>query len=334
MIFILGILWPIIPMAMEREIKITGQTMGTVYQVKVITENGIDAEKLQKSIENRLKNINQSMSTYIPDSEISRFNDLSRAGGVFKVSEDFWSVMSMAKRVYDLTEGAWDGTVAPLVNLWGFGSKKTVDQVPSATAINAMLPVVGFDLVEMKSGRQLGKKNAAVTLDLASIAKGYAVDHLVQLLVKKGFNHHLVEIGGETYAAGRRLDGQPWRVGINRPERNAPFDAVYKVVSLSNKALATSGDYRNYFESNGRFYGHVIDPRNGYPVTNGIVSVSVLADTCTLADGLATGIMVMGLEKGLALVDRLQQVECLIVVRTSDGHLSDHTSRAFPAENL
>lgn len=334
MILTMGSVWSSMAMAMEREAKIFGQTMGTVYQVKVVTENGIDAEKLKNSIENRLKKINQSMSTYIPDSEISRFNNLDQFGQAFKVSEDFWTVMTMAKQVYGLTEGAWDGTVAPLVNLWGFGSKKTVDRVPSETAINALLPAIGFDLIEMGAGRQLGKKDAAVTLDLASIAKGYAVDQVARLLEENGFHHYLVEIGGETFAAGHRLDGQPWRVGINRPERNAPFDAVYKVVSLSDRALATSGDYRNYFELNGRFYGHVLDPRNGYPVTNGIVSVSVLADTCALADGLATGMMVMGVEKGLALVDRLKQVECLIVVQSPDGRLSDHMSRAFQAENI
>ena len=333
-ILVVGSIRPITTMAEEREVKITGQTMGTVYQVKVVTENGIDAEKLKKSIKNRLKKINQSMSTYIPESEISRFNDLDQIGQTFKVSEDFWTVMTMAKQIYGLTEGAWDGTVAPLVNLWGFGSKKTVDRVPSETAINALLPAIGFDLIEMGAGRQLVKKDVAVTLDLASIAKGYAVDQVARLLEEKMFHHYLVEVGGETYAAGHRLDGQPWRVGINRPERKAPFDAVYKVVFLSDRALATSGDYRNYFESNGRFYGHVLDPRNGYPVANGIVSVSILADTCTLADGLATGIMVMGVEKGLALVDRLKQVECLIVARSPDGHLSDHMSRAFQAENI
>ncbi len=334
MLLIVGSIWPVTAIAMEREAKITGQTMGTVYQVKLVTENEIDAEKLKKSIENRLKKINQSMSTYIPDSEISRFNDLDQVGQTFKVSEDFWTVMIMAKQVYGLTEGAWDGTVAPLVNLWGFGSKKTVDRVPSETVIHALLPAIGFDLIEMGAGRQLGKRDAAVTLDLASIAKGYAVDQVARLLRKKGFHHYLVEIGGETFAAGHRLDGQPWRGGINRPERNAPFDAVYKVISLSDRALATSGDYRNYFESNGRFYGHVLDPRNGYPVANGIVSVSVLADTCVLADGLATGMMVMGVEKGLSLVERFKQVECLIVVRSPDGRLSDHMSRAFQAENI
>lgn len=334
MILIVGSIWPITAMAMEREVKITGQTMGTVYQVKVVTEDGIDTEKLKKRIENRLKKINQSMSTYISDSEISRFNDLGQVGQAFKVSENFWAVMIMAKQIYGLTEGAWDGTVAPLVNLWGFGSKKTADRVPSETAINALLPVIGFDLIKMGAGRQLGKKNATVTLDLASIAKGYAVDQVARLLEENEFYHYLVEIGGETYAAGRRLDGQPWRVGINRPERKAPFDAVYKVISLSDRALATSGDYRNYFESNGRFYGHVLDPRTGYPVADGIVSVSVLADTCALADGLATGMMVMGVEKGLALVERLKQVECLIVVRSPDGRLSDHMSRTFQAENI
>ncbi len=316
-----------------QEITITGQTMGTVYQVKVITETQVDVVRLKTKIDVRLKTINQSMSTYIADSEISRFNAHARIDKGFEVSSDFWAVMGVAKRIYTLTEGAWDGTLAPLINLWGFGYKKSLDRVPTEAAIKALMPVIGFNLIDLGDDRQLLKKTAAVTLDLASIAKGYGVDAVADLLQTSGFHRYLVEIGGETYGSGRRLDGQFWRVGINRPERNAPFDAVYKVVPLSGKALATSGDYRNYFKANGSFYSHVLDPRTGYPVANRVVAVSVLADNCTLADGLATGIMVMGVEKGLALVNRLDPVECLIVTRASSGKLQDHLSQAFPAED-
>lgn len=331
-LFVLGSFRPITVKAAPREITVTGQTMGTIYQVKVITENRFKAAHLKKKIDDRLKVINQSMSTYIAHSEISRFNDQAQIGNGVEVSSDFWAVMGVAKRIYVLTEGAWDGTLAPLINLWGFGSKKSTDRVPSETEIEALKTFIGFDLIDMSTDRQLIKKEAAVTLDLASIAKGYGVDAVAELLQTMDFNRYLVEIGGETYAVGRRLDGQLWRVGINRPERNAPFDAVYKVVPLSGRALATSGDYRNYFEANGKFYSHVLDPRTGYPVANGVVAVSVLADNCTLADGLATGIMVMGVDKGLALIHRLDRVEGLIITRTKEGHLEDHPSKGFDAE--
>lgn len=319
-------------LAAKQKIRITGQTMGTIYQVQMIAGDNYDADKLKVLIENRLEKINQSMSTFLTESEISRFNALKRTDQPLRVSKDFNQVMTLAKTLHRLTVGAWDGTLAPLVNLWGFGSAKATDQVPSHQAIAARLSKVGFGHIEITQENRLKKNVATVTLDLASIAKGHAVDAVAHLIVEKGFRHFLVEIGGEIYASGTRLDGRPWRVGLNRPERDAPFDAVYKVVDLSDKALATSGDYRNYFESNGRFYGHILDPRTGYPVTNGVVSVSVLADTCALADGLATGIMVMGVEKGLALVNRLDHVECLIVVRDSNDRLNDHLSKGFPAE--
>ncbi len=322
---------PIDALAVGQEIQITGQTMGTIYQVKVISGGEIEAGILKTAIENRLAMINQSMSTFIPDSEISRFNALKRINKPFTVSSDFMAVITLAQTLYRLTDGAWDGTLAPLVNLWGFGSTKAMDQVPAQNTILALLSQVGFDLIGIGPGDKLMKKNAAVTLDLASVAKGYAVDQVSRLIAAKGFRDYLVEIGGEVYTSGHRPDGRSWRVGINRPERSAPFNAVYKVIDLSNQALATSGDYRNYFEANGRYYGHILDPRTGYPVTNGVVSVSVIADTCVLADGLATGIMVMGVETGLALVDRLEHVECLIVVRTPGGHLVDHFSTGFPA---
>jgi FAD:protein FMN transferase len=141
-----------------------------------------------------------------------------------------------------------------------------------------------------------------------------------------------VEIGGEVFAAGLRKDGRPWRVGINRPKKDAPFDQVYKVIPLSDKALATSGDYRIFFEINGQRFSHVLDPRNGYPITNGVVSVSMVADNCTLADGLATAVMVLGPQKGLELVSRLKNVECLIVAQNKEGTLTDYYSMGLIIE--
>jgi thiamine biosynthesis lipoprotein len=192
---------------------------------------------------------------------------------------------------------------------------------------------IGFNLIQIEDPHFLVKNLASVTLDLNAIAKGFAVDEISELLAAAGFENHLVEIGGEVYAAGVRADGKNWRVGINRPRKDAAFNEVYKAVSIANRAFATSGDYRNFFEIDGVRYSHVIDPRSGYPVSNGVVSVSIIADNCTLADGLATAIMVMGAEKGVQLANRLDNVECFIVVENPDGRLLDFYSPGFAREN-
>jgi len=181
----------------------------------------------------------------------------------------------------------------------------------------------------LSGDKALVKRTAHVQLDLASIAKGYGVDQVSALLRNTGYADFLVEIGGEVYASGIRSDGKPWRIGINRPDKDARHDDVYKVVRLHNAGFATSGDYRNFFERHGRRYSHVIDPRTGYPVSNAVVSASVIADSCTFADGLATALMVLGPEKGLGVVAALDGVECLIIVREDDGILMEHGSKGF-----
>jgi thiamine biosynthesis lipoprotein len=215
------------------------------------------------------------------------------------------------------------------VRLWGFGKGDPIDRLPSAQAIRQAKQLVDFSAIEILPGGRLKKHRLGVTVDLASIAKGYGVDQVSVLISNTGFTHYLVEIGGEVYAAGRRTDGKPWRVGINRPRKGGPADAVYRVVALQDQAMATSGDYRNFIVIDGRSYSHIIDPRTGRPVANGVVSASVIAAGCTLADGLATGIMVMGPESGLALLNRLDGVEGLIIVRKPDGTLVNHWSKGL-----
>lgn len=313
----------------QKEHQWSGATMGTTYRIKVIASRSADMAPVQARIDELLVRINQSMSTYQSDSEISRFNALTAAGEPFPITADFLRVMLSAREIHQLTRGAWDGTVDPLVNLWGFGKAGPLRQLPSAEAIENARQQVGFDLIDVSVTGQLKKKTGRVTVDLGSIAKGYGVDQVAILLNGLGFEHYLVEIGGEVYAAGRRIDGKPWRVGINKPSREAPSEAVYKVVELKDSAMATSGDYRNFVEIEGRTFSHIIDPRTGYPVQNNVVSASVLADNCTLADGLATALVVMGPEKGIALLDLLQGVEGMIIVRRSDGELVNFWSRGL-----
>jgi len=314
----------------RREIKLAGQTMGTFYHITVIGGYFTAVAPLQKAIDKRLAEINASMSTYQPDSEISRFNRLHSADTPFPVDADFQAVMKVSRKLYQETNGAWDGTLDPLIDLWGFGrTRRPEDRVPSAEEIKERLPLVGFAQIRMDAEGRLYKSRPSVSLDLASVAKGYGVDAVAALIRKQGFTDYLVEIGGEVYAGGVRLDGQPWRVGINKPDADAAYDQVYRVVQLQDRAFATSGDYRNFFEIDGRRYAHIIDPRTGYPVSNGVVSVSVTADTCALADGLATALMVMGARAGLDLVNRLPGVECLIITHDDQNRLHDHASQGF-----
>lgn len=315
----------------EKEIVISGQTMGTTYQVKAYPERPASADLLKKKIAARLEELNRVFSTYRPDSEISRFNRLDRAGEPFAVSADFIRVMKVARKIFRLTGGAWDGTVDPLVRLWGFHDKYKQLPFPTSEEIQKARQAVGFDFIGLASGNRLVKYRANVTLDLASIAKGYAVDQVAALLDQEGIERHLVDIGGEVVATGRKPDGSPWKVGINRPDPDSSLDSVYRVVEMVDRAMATSGDYRNFFVKEGVLYSHVIDPRSGKPVQTGVVSASVLAGTCVFADGLATGLMVLPPAEGIALVNKLPNVDCMLVVRGPDGSLSNRVSSGFPS---
>lgn len=312
----------------EQEVVISGRTMGTIYQVKAIASPDHDVDALKTQIDQRLQEINKSMSTYDPQSEISRFNQLTDTTTVFAISNDFRNVLIISKRLYNLTNGAWDGTVNPLVNLWGFGSAETERKVPPVAEIDSLLLQIGFDqIVILAEG--IRKKTVMVSLDFGSIAKGYGVDQVAQLLQNKGIENCLVDIGGEVYARGMKNENTTWKVGINRPAKNAPYDDVYLALQLQNLAIATSGDYRNFFQEEDKYYSHIIDPRTGYPIQNGVVSASAIAPTCTFADGLATALMVMGVEKGLEIVNQLDGVECMMIVSDADQTLTNHYSSGF-----
>ncbi len=231
---------------LKKHIFISGETMGTTYHVTVVTGYLSDQTNLEDQIEQRLLEINRSMSTYLPDSEISRFNGLRQTGEKFCPSHDFSSVLSTAQHIYELTAGAWDGTVDPLVALWGFGRLQRKPAIPAGADIARTMRAVGFGKIVVSGDGCLAKGHPEVSLDLGSIAKGYGVDAVSGLIQDNGFENFLVEIGGEVFAKGVRKDGKPWRVGIADPRKGAPLNSVYKAMPLRDKALATSGDYRNF----------------------------------------------------------------------------------------
>jgi len=306
--------------------------MGTTYHIKVVTGNLHKISGLKEKIDKRLEEINKSMSTYRKESEISRFNALKVPRQKFKISRDFAQVIMESKKLYRMTGGAWDGSMYPLVNLWGFGMSERKNRLPAKEKIDSLLKDVGFDNIDLVDDRYLLKKKASISIDLASIAKGYAVDKVAELIKKEDIKNFLVEIGGEVYASGVKKDGRCWQIGINRPRKEAAYDEIYKIVTLKDKAFATSGDYRIFFEVKGKRYSHILDPKTGYPVANSVISVSIIAGTCAFADGLATAVMVMGKKKGLELINTLSDVEGLIVVRQAGSQLVDYPSSGFQAK--
>jgi len=316
----------------QSEFLISGKTMGTSYHIKYCAGILFSHKDLKLAIEKKLSEINKSMSTFDPSSEISVFNSTKDTTIQMPISDEFFQVLTQAKTLYNLTEGAWDGTVKPLVNLWGFGHTQYQKQKPSPEDIKKCLKSVGFQHIQLKDHSIL-KKIPEVQMNLASIAKGFGVDMVAIVLDQFEINNYLVEIGGEVFARGKKINGKPWRVGINRPDIQSAANEVYFALPLENKAIATSGDYRNYFLSDQKRYSHVIDPQTGQPVKNGVVSVSVISNNCTFADGLATALMVMGVEKGLSLVNQLPETECfLIQEKQSEKGFNHFYSDGFPRD--
>lgn len=273
---------------------VSGPAFGTTYSVRFIGPDSAKAE-VEAVVKSVVEAVNASMSTYHPDSELSRFNRLEGTASV-TVSADLDRVMAEAYRVHQQTGGAFDPTVGPVVDAWGFGPKEVVEP-PSSEALDAARAQVGLSHLARRAG-QLEKLRGDVRVDLSAIAKGYAVAETSRRLFEAGVVNHLVEIGGELQARGYGPSGY-WRVGIERPQTEL-VQSIYAVVPLKDQALATSGNYRNFRTVDGRDVTHIIDPRSGQPVSHGLGSVSVVHPDCTTADALATALYVMGEADGLA----------------------------------
>ncbi|MDZ7725208.1 MAG: FAD:protein FMN transferase [candidate division KSB1 bacterium] len=307
----------------RREKSYAGHTMGTTFSIKLV-ETGSYYEShpaLLDSIHAILERVNQQMSTYIDSSEISRFNDF-KADQWMSVSEDFASVVHTALRISRQSEGAFDVTVNPLVNLWGFGSGNSIRTVPLQQAIDSALTFVGYENCRVRFNPPALKKTVAgLQCDLGAIAKGYAVDKVSEFLERTGTENHLVEIGGEIRARGKNENHVNWRIGIQSPDGG---NRVQKIISLENIAIATSGDYRNYFEENGVRYSHTIDPRTGRPIQHKLAAVTVLHDSCTVADAYATALDVMGPEDGYDLAVK-ENLPVLLLIKSKDGFVEKMT---------
>ena len=283
---------------------LSGATMGTTYNIKVVVPNGErhSAEKLQIAIDSRLQAFNQSLSTYISDSEIVTLNQ-APVGEWLPVSERFLAVLTLSQQISQLSGGAFDATVAPLVNLWGFGPDWKAHKAPAASDIEQALLSIGYQYIEIDSAQSRIKKLIDVSLDFSAVAKGYGVDEIAELLWAEGFHHFMVEIGGELRLHGHNGEGKTWRIGVESPAAGGKI----RPIAVSEVGVATSGDYRNYFEQDGVRFSHTINPKTGYPVQQELASVTVLAKNCMTADAWATAFMVLGYKKGydLAIANNL-----------------------------
>ena len=296
---------------------LSGETMGTFYSVTVAKEVEADvAGRIAQSIEDKLGEVNQRMSTYIRDSEISRFNR-SRSTEWQSASPQLVKVLLEARRVSMLSGGAFDVTVGPVVSLWGFGPDPGIDEVPAANAVKRALSAVGYLNLELStSPPMIRKRIPRLYVDLSAIAKGYAVDEIAALLAAEGIRNSLVNVGGELYASGTNIRGEPWRIGIEKPVEGA--QTAMHSIAVSAAAVASSGDYRIYTEIRGRRYSHEINPYTGRPVTHRSALVSVVAANAMEADALATALIVLGSEAGLVLAGR-HGIAAYFVDRTDTG---------------
>lgn len=296
--------------------------MGTYYR---ITATGVPAGVVRRTMEEQasaaMAKVDRQMSTYRKDSDLSRFNE-SPPGIWVAMPEDLVGVVEEASMVSHMTGGAFDVTVGALVDLWGFGPGRT-RRFPDDATVAQVRATVGYGrLAFRREPPALRKESGALHVDLSGIAKGFAVDEVCRALDRLGVRGYLVDIGGDLRVHGDSPSGAAWRIGVEQPHPGAP--EVRRVLSLTDVAVATSGNYRNYFDNAGRRYSHIIDPRTGKPVDHGLVSATVVAQTASRADALATAFMVLGPDEGMKLARR-EAMGVLLIARDGDGFREQYT---------
>jgi thiamine biosynthesis lipoprotein len=306
-----------------------GATMGTGYSIKITgTIKETRLKEWSDQIELTLQEVNRQMSTWDPKSEISRFNHSSSIAP-FQCSEAFALVVGESLDLSRQTEGAFDPTLQPLLNLWGFGSEAEDQAIPNEAEIAVAKQMTGWEKVLIDDPSHLRKTEPEVSLALGAIAKGYGVDAVGQVLNEAGLENWFVEIGGEVLVSGVNGEKLPWKIGIQFPTTNPMDMSIQGIVHLTNGAIATSGDYRNYIQEEGTVYTHILDPRTGQTVKSNTASVTVSAPTCMAADGIATALFVMGPDDGMVWVEQRAGIEALFLMRTPEGEIIEKFSSGF-----
>ena len=316
----------------RRTTEFGGPTMGTTWSVKVVigpgAPSGEERTAIDGAIRDLLARVNALMSTWDPESELSRFNR-SDSLEPFPVAPETFEVFRWAVELAAETDGALDVTLAPLVDAWGFGPTGSAIMPPDEEMLAQLRDATGVRHLELDpGGRWVRKRRPRVRCDFSALAPGYAADRIVALLAERGITDFLIDVGGELVARGHNETSSPWQVAIERPQ--AEGRAVARLVPLVDAAIATSGDYRNYREANGERLTHILDPATGRPIRHALASVTVIDALGVRADALATGLMVLGPEKGMALAERLD-LPAVFIVRVPDGGFVQRTSPSFDA---
>ncbi len=320
-LFLLLILTAISCTPEEKKVAFQGQAQGTYYAVTYFDTR---ERNFQPQVDSILKAFDQSVSMWVEGSIISRINR-----GDSSVRPDPWfvDIFNRSKEIAATTDGAFDFTVGPLVNAWGFGFKGKMKM--DSALVDSLRNLVDYRKVRLENGRII-KENERAQFDFNAIAQGYAVDVLGKFLVSEGIQNYLIDIGGEVLGKGMKPDGSAWIVGIENPATDSLSERTLNArVRLSAKAVATSGSYRKYYEEDGIRYSHTIDPKTGYPVRHSLLSVSVMADDCATADGYATAFMVMGFDKAKEFVENEPSLEAYFIYATQDGLFQTYSTEGF-----
>ncbi len=310
----------------SKEILVQGFTMGTIaYNIKYLDT---EFSNHKQEIDSILRDFNQSLSTYIPDSEISRFN---KEGKVTFSSPYFYDVLEASAKVYRQSNGAFDPTLGPLIDAWGFGNGKTLRL--DSSRVDSLLNFVGFDKLKYDE-TQLSKSILGLKLNFSAIAKGQAIDVVADWLSSIGITDYMVEIGGEVRANGKNIEGNFWTIAIEVPDE-ARIGGIFDAIYLENKGMASSGNYRIFrVLEDGRKVAHTIDPRTGFPKMQTLLSANILAPNCMLADGFATACMVLGLEESIRLIESDPTLEAYFIYADDDGELVTYISPGLKGKTL
>lgn len=303
--------------------EINGTTMGTYYQIKYRDEL---QRNFKASVDSLLVVFNQSLSTYVPDSELSRFNQGSR---FTYESPFFYPILLQSQRVWEETEGVFDPTIGPLVNAYGFGPEGR--NIPNEEEIQSLLSRVGFDKIFFDE-EAVCKLSEGIYLDFSANAKGYGIDVIGEFLESKGISDYMVNIGGDLRTKGLNASGEWWSLGIEKPVLGGESGEIVAIIKLDNTSMATSGNYRNFYEENGQLYYHTIDPRTGKPAGGNILSSTVVAATATDADAYATAFMVMGSEKAIAFAESRPDLQVFFVYTLPNGQTATYHSASLNIE--
>ncbi|MBX2959180.1 MAG: FAD:protein FMN transferase [Flavobacteriales bacterium] len=298
-------------------ISIEGEAQGTTYHIAYINSNGVN---YQRAIDSLLIEIDKSLSTYHKTSIITKFN---QADSLVEIDEMFTDVFNLSKQVYQESEGAFNPTVAHLVNAWGFGFKN-IENTDSST-IDSLLKFVDFDAISIIDNKVV-KTNKNLMLDFNAIAQGYSVDVIADFLANQGIENYMVEIGGEVKVKGKNDKNKLWRIGIDKPVENETERTLEAVVNLNNQSLATSGNYRKFYEKDGAKYSHTLNPKTGYPVRHSLLSATVITDNCALADAYATVFMVVGIDKAKEILAKNNKIKAVLIFENENKQLETYVS--------